>query len=81
MLDTSKYLSEEKYSLYEEKYDENNDGYGLFYREYYDSFDGHWEVLMKVTNNNELVIFDKAYELFDKEIVDNIKDTHVSLNS
>lgn len=81
MLDTTKYLSEEKHSLYEEKYDENNDGYGLFFREYYDSFDGHWEILMKIKDDsNELIIFDKVYELFDEKTVDNIRNTHTSLN-
>lgn len=80
MNDTTKYLSEEKYSLYEEMYDEYGDGYGLFFREYYDSFDGHWEMLMRLKDeNNEIDIFDKAYELFDENIVKEIKDTFVSI--
>ena len=33
----------------------------------YDSFDGHWEMLIKLKDeNNEIAIFDKAYELFDE---------------
>ena len=80
MKDTTKYLSEEKYSLYQEKYDENSDGYGLFFREYYDSFDGHWEMLMKLKDkSNEIDVSDKAYEVFDENVVGEIKNTFVVL--
>ena len=80
MKDTTKYLSEEKYSLYEEMYDEYGDGYGLFFREYYDSFDGHWEMLMKLKDDNKNIdISDKGYELFDENVVEEIKDTFVSI--
>lgn len=81
MLDTSKYLSEEKHSLYEMKYDENNDGYGRFFREYYDSFDGHWQLLIKLNDNNELITFDLLSELFDEDTINNIENTFKSIMS
>lgn len=80
MKNTTKYLSEEKHSLYQEKYDENGDGYGLFFREYYDSFDGHWEMLMRLKDDNKNIdIYDKVYELFDEDVVEEIKNTFVSI--
>ena len=61
-------------------YDENGDGYGLFFREYYDSFDGHWEMLMRLKDDNKNIdIYDKAYELFDENVVKEIKGTFVDI--
>ena len=45
LLNKNEFLSEEKFAALEKEYDENVDGYGTFFKEYYDSSDNSWEFL------------------------------------
>lgn len=68
MLDETKYLSTEKFLSYEEKYDKNNNGYGLFYEKYYGLSDDMWDIIMEFKNDS-LEVSNIAKEIFtDKEI-------------
>lgn len=74
--DTSRYLSSKQYNEYEITYS-NNEGYGFFYEEYIEGFE-YWDVILDY-KQEEVIIEDLAFEVFDKDTVEVIKNDFLNI--
>lgn len=77
MNDISKYLSEEKYNEYEEQY-RDEEGYGFFWKQYKEQ-DTYWKILIEYDNDKNLRISDESLEIFDKNILEQIKQDFIKI--
>lgn len=75
-LDTKKYLSTEEFDSYQEKYSDE-EGYGQFYEEYLESGE-MWDVIAQEIDKNVLIC-EKAYELFDDSTIARIQGIYLGL--
>lgn len=82
MYNENEYISDEKFSYYEEFNNEDKEtgeyGYGEFYLKYMED-DSLWVSIAKITNPENIEFNNIAYELFDKNTLEKIKNTCLNL--
>ena len=78
MFNNENYLSEELFDKYDEEYN-GEDGYGLFYQNYYES-SNFTKIIGEYDNNSKQLNLSKSvYEIFSKETVKDIENTFLDL--